>query len=1380
MSASETAVTPRNYSSPGNVDEPGRDSPASYSQEALWYLNRTLRDPEAYNMTGAFSISGLLDVDILERVLSEIVFRHEPLRTSFRDTEQGVVQCVGEVPSRVLTFVDLEEFENGDGGDHVQQYIRYEATRRFDLSSERMLRATLLRLNDKQHVFILAVHHIACDGRSIEVLIQEILQLYEAFSAGEPSPLGELTMSYSEYARWQRQMHELGAWDEHQAYWRNQLDSGISKLRLPNDRAPSQSDSLRGSARRRTLNGSLAASALEFCSDEGVTPFVLLLSVYQTMLARYGAADEVCVSTPVDGRIRTELESLVGLFVNTLVIRTTVDDSPTFRQLVRQSRDRVFDAYEHQMTHLDTTVNPNKRRSGPSQMVQPQAAFAYEKRRLETLQIGEGELRRIPVEPTTSKFDLFMSITGLPDRFEITLNYREELFTEGRIEQLLDHFENLLRSAIGDPDLPIGQLSMIGPEERDHLIQLARGESTKPSADSIASMIGERVASNPATVAIEAGDESITYKQWDDRANRLANYLASLDVTSHSRVAICIDRCIELPVAILATLKLGAAFVPLDPEYPTLRLENMLVDSGASVLLSRTDLSESRPDFAGRTVLLDEEAAAIEAHTNAPVQRVPSEDSVAYLMFTSGSTGRPKAIEITERSLTNYAQSMQRRVQVSQTDRVCQFASISFDAAIKEMVLCWTSGSTLVIRPNKPFDTIEQFSSFVRDQRISVLNLPASFWHEWVDQLKSRGLPLPGCLRLMMVGGEQADLARLRAWSSLAPDVAWINTYGPTEATINATTFELAGEDSLTYTSRVPIGRPLDNVATYVLDSFLNPVPVGATGELCIAGSGVAGGYLNAPELTDQQFVRSPFATEAGRILYRSGDLARWLPDGNLEVLGRVDDQIKMRGFRIEPGEVEAALRSYPDIRDALVTTQASDGAELTLVAAVVLNDNSTKIDPGLRRYLLDRLPAHMIPSRIVEVDRLPRNVNGKVNRGELLAEIADSVTFEEKTEHEPPRNETETRLCNIWASLLNQERVGISHDFFELGGNSLLALRMIARVEDEFDAHLPLASMVHHGTIEKLAALIDNDNSSVKQSLVYELQPLGTRPPIFCVPGIGGDVLQFAALAQNIDKDQPVMAIQAVGCDDGEEPLTSIKEIAQLYVRNILARQPHGPYYLAGYSFGGTVVFEVAQQLTDAGKQVAMLIMVDTASPGYGRGEFKWVYILRFLKHLPTWFMHDYVRSGWRNIILRPVRLVSAIGRRLWNLVAPQKKRLISVDADVDAGLYTPDLPEMYRKVIAAHYEALRSYQVRPYPGKVTLLRSRVSGLFGSLEHDLGWGDVAEGGADVEIVSGAHFTMLDEPHVAALAEKMARAASEAHAQHQEQLRRHSDSAEAT
>ena len=905
------------------LDEEG-DGPdtfeLSYSQRRLWFLDQLDPGSTAYNIPTAVRLRGALSVSTFERSLNEIVQRHETLRTTFTTVEGRPVQVIA--PSLVLPLAveDLTGLSEDEREAEVMRLAATEAQRPFDLAQGPLLRACVLRLGETEHVVLLTMHHIICDGWSMGVFIRELAAVYEAFLAGKPSPLADLPIQYADYAEWEREHLQGGLAERQLDYWKRQLGGELPVLQLHTDRPRPPVQTSRGARHHMSLPPSLAESLKRLSRREGATLYMILLAAFQTLLHRYTGQDDLTTGSSIAGRNRDETLGLIGFFLNTLVMRADLSGDPSFRELLKRVREVALGAYANQDVPVDMLLEALQPDRHLNHNPLFQTLFILQNTPPLALRMADLTLTPIEVDTCTAKFDLTLDLTETPEGLHGWLEYNSDLFDEATIARMAGHYRTLLEGVVAGPEQRLSDLPLLTAVERKTLLDACSTPPSRRAGDMCVHQLFEAQAeSTPDAVALIFEEESLTYGELNRRANRLAHHLRRLGVGPEVRAGICVERSVEMIVGLFGILKAGGAYVPLDPKYPQERLAFMLEDSGAQVLLTQELLQDKFAGSRAAVVRLDAALDAIEGESAENPNVGVLADNMAYVIYTSGSTGRPKGVAVQHRSVAGYTEVAADEYGLKPSDRVLQFASISFDASAEEIYPCLSRGATLVLRSDAMLGSASTFLRTCLEWKITVLDLPTAYWHELTARHGTEDRELPPDIRLMIIGGERALPERLLDWDRFVGDrVRLVNTYGPTEATVVATMCDLQGlAASGAGVGELPIGRAIPGAQAYVLDRAFNPVPVGVPGELHLGGCGLARGYLHRPELTAERFVPNPFSEEAGARLYRTGDLVRYLPGGQMEFLGRADSQVKVRGFRIELGEIEAALNAHPGVRGA-------------------------------------------------------------------------------------------------------------------------------------------------------------------------------------------------------------------------------------------------------------------------------------------------------------------------------------------------------------------------------------------------------------------------------------------------------------------------------
>jgi amino acid adenylation domain-containing protein len=1037
--------------------------PASFAQQRLLILDQLYPGSPLYNVATAVRLKGPLDVLALERSINEITARHEALRSTFTVAEGQPVQIVSPVLAMKMPVVYLTDLPNTQREIEARKLSKAEAERPFDLTQDSLVRVSLLRLRAEEHVLLLTMHHIVFDEWSMGVFFHELSVLYAAFSTGRPSPLPDLPLQYADFAVWQRERLRGDMLKEQLSYWERQLKGALDVLQLPTDRPRPAQRTVEGAIYTFVFSRSLTEALKSLSLREGASLFMTLLAAFDTLLHRYTAQNDIVIGTPVANRNRTELEGLIGFFVNTLVLRTDLSGNPTFRELLRRARETTLEAYAHQELPFERLVEELVPERDLSHNPLFQVLFAMESaQRLTALQLPGLTVEPLEAHSGTSKFDLTLFATDAESTLELAFEYDTGLFNPETIEQMAEHFKTLLAGIVNEPNRRISELPLLTSEEcRRLLIAWNDTDADYPHDKCIHQLFEEQVERTPDAVAVVFEDEQLTYRELNERSNRLAYRLRRLGVGPEVLVGICVEPTLEMAVGVMAILKAGGAYVPLDPSYPEERLKFMLEDTRAPVLLTQERLLRALPDHEAHVVLLNGEENTEERAENLVAQTGP--ENLVYVMYTSGSTGRPKGIGLPHRSLVNLL-DWECRV-LPDGARTLQFASLSFDVSFNEMFLTWNSGGTLFVVPPALRPDVARLADFLRSTIIERLVLPVVILQRLAED-KCYPERLFGSFREVITTGEQLHITPpvVRLFEALE-NCTLHNHYGPAETQV-VTTFSLPDRPE-DWPTHPPIGRPISNTRIYLLDERQRPVPLGVLGELYIGGVSLARGYLERPDLTAERFVPDPFSEQPGARMYRTGDLARYLTDGNIEYLGRIDHQVKIRGYRVEPGETEAVLAKHPAIREAAVVACREEPGGMHLVGYVVPEEGAKAIADDLRGFLREKLPEYMVPSAFVVLDTLPLNPNGKLDRRALPAPEGGKLSLQK--EYVAPRSAAEEVVSRVLAEVLGVERVGMQDDFFKLGGHSLLATQVISRLREAFRVELPLHSLFEASTVEGL-----------------------------------------------------------------------------------------------------------------------------------------------------------------------------------------------------------------------------------------------------------------------------------------------------------------------
>ncbi|QRO01039.1 amino acid adenylation domain-containing protein [Archangium violaceum] len=1322
--------------------------PLSFAQQRLWFLDQLEPNTALYNIPSALRLKGELDVAALERCFEECIRRHESLRTVFQSGEQGPVQLILPTAGSPLSVVDLSALPEPQREQEARRLADEESRRPFSLSRGPLLRSTLLRLAEREHVLLLTMHHIISDGWSVGILIREVAALYEAFRSGRPSPLPELPVQYADYAVWQRGWLQGEALEAQLAYWRQHLADAPAVLELPTDRPRPATRSYRGASCVTSIPKPLADSLKDFSQREGVTLFMTLLAGFQVLLSRYSGQKDIVVGTDVANRNYAETEGLLGFFINQLVMRTRLEGNPSFREVLAQVRESALGAYAHQdlpFEELVRALNPERSLAHAPLF---QVKLILQNTPVSELVLPGLELSSsVNLEQGSAKLDLTVSMGETPEGLSCVWMYSTDLFDASTIEGLAGHFQRLLEGLVSDAGQRVSALPMLSAPERHRLlVEWNDSAAPFPGDTCFHQLFEEQVVRTPDAMAVHCEPAGLSYAELNRRANQLAHHLRTFGVGPETRVGLFLERSVEAVVGLLGILKAGGAYVALDPAQAHLseRMAFMLRNAGVGIIVTQEDLADELPSQGALLVCLDADEPLLSVQPESNPDSGVTSGNIAYVIYTSGSTGQPKGVAIEHRHLSCYVASVSRRLELPPQASFASVSTLAADLGHTAIFPTLCAGGTLHLVP--------------RDTAADAAALAAYGERHAVDCLKivpthlAALLSSPGAERLLprkrlVLGGDISDWSLVEKVHALAPECAVFNHYGPTETTVGVLAHPVERGVRVPGSASVPLGRPLGNVRLYVLDAQGELVPQGVPGELFVGGASVGRGYLGRPDLTAERFVPDPFGQEPGARLYRTGDKVRWLSEGRIEFLGRVDHQLKIRGYRVELGEVEASLATYPAVEDCVVVAREDVPGDKRLVAYAVARSGMTVEPEAMRAYLKEKLPEYMVPSAFVPLEALPLTPNGKVDRKSLPAPERGRS---EEDAFIAPRTDTEQLLASIWMELLRLERVGVKDDFFELGGHSLLATQVVSRIHVTFEVELAVIDLFEAPTLGALAARIDSRTPS--RSVLVPLRRGGSRRPFFCVHPVSGGVLCYLELARRLHPEQPFYGLQAPP-PEGLDAATSIQALAARYVEAIRTVQPEGPYLLGGWSMGGRVAFEMARLLQQRGQQVALLAIIDAR----GRDE----QVPPSGEEATTQGLFAFADHLTRLAGSHPLAAELAAQLDLDTLRAVLEER-----SEPPAGLPQDGLAELRAlwRVFSSNLRASWAYVPGSYAGALKLLRASDAPGNAAPEPELGWGPLAEGGVSVSVLPGDHFSVIAPPGVEHLATRLQELLEEARA----------------
>ena len=1160
---------------------------ASYAQIRQWFLWQLEPASTAYHISGALRLKGELDVDALQASFKALVTRHESLRTVFRGREDGQVeQVILDEDHLSFEATDLSTMAEAKRIQQMQGLAVSWHQRPFDLEHGPLLRIGLIREAADRHLLVVVMHHIISDGWSMQIIVDEFAAQYRARVQGEIPELAALPIQYADYAAWQHQWLEAGEKDRQLAYWRTQLGSEHPVLQLPAD-YPRRTDGRYTAAHHGiTLPAELVSQLRERARAEEATLFMVLLTGLQTLLHRYSGQDDIRVGVPIANRHRVETEGVVGFFVNTQVLRTVVDTRSSLNSVLQQAKQAALGAQSHQDLPFEQLVEAlqPERNLGTNPLFQ--VMYNHQRQDGRSLETLPGlSIEGYALGEQGAQFELTVDTSEASDgEVGVTFTYAKELFDAVTIERMVAHYQAMLTVLAEQPERAVGEIELLNEVEKKQLQKWGVNSTRYADAKPVHRLIERQVQADPTATALIFGDEHLSYADLNVRSNRLAHYLIGLGVKPEVKVGIAVERSIEMVVGLLAVLKAGGAYVPLDPEYPQERLRYMIEDSGIELLLTQSWLREVLP-LTDALQVLELDTVDLSGESEHDPQVAVHGKNLAYVIYTSGSTGKPKGVGIPHNNLVEHAQLYTDIFELSSDDRMLQFATLNFDGCIEQLFPPLLAGAAMVLRGPTLWDS-NTFHRELLAKRITVVDITTAYWLLLVQDFAHQGIRDYGVLRQLHIGGEAMPPEGIKAWCDAGlAHVKLLNTYGPTEATVTASSLDCYPyvSEQQALPAQMPIGTPLAGRILRVVDASFNVVPQGVAGELCIGGELLARGYLNRPDLSIERFVADPLDERGGR-LYRTGDLVRWNGQGQLEYLGRIDHQVKIRGFRIELGEVEAQLLAQPEIREAVVVAKESSNTAHLVGYVSVVEDQV--VDSALIRERLGQiLPNYMVPSVIVELDKLPLNANGKVDRNALPE--PDLVS---QKVYEPPQGETEEALAKIWSEILDVDRIGRNDNFFELGGHSLLAIRLFGMMRSRINIDIGIRNIYAFPTLRELSACAVYDHKNI--NIVSLNTGNFSTPPLILIHDGQGSILDYTELARSLNNHCKVVALPCSHHD--LEEYKSLYDLATAYANRIIRAGYSEPYRLCGWCVGGAIAPLVASVLESQGKRVDFVGAID------------------------------------------------------------------------------------------------------------------------------------------------------------------------------------------
>jgi amino acid adenylation domain-containing protein len=1299
-------------------------APATESQKEIW-LSVQMSDQAnlACLLSQSLRLQGQLNLPILQQAFQQLVIRHESLRTTF--SGDGATILIAKSIDLPWAVVDLSGLGIQEQSQEVTKYAKQSINEPFNLQHGPLFNIKVLKLDEQDHLVVFTIHHIVCDGWSFGIIMSEVAELYSALNKGIEHNL-EQPEYFSEYAYLEQNKIDNLEIAKTEEYWIKKFAKLPPVVDLPADYQRPLVRTFDSACENYTLPASLVEKLKQLGIKNGCSLTTTLLVAFEVFLFKLTGQTELIVGVPTSGQTTTGKYNLVGHCVNFLPLYSNVNTDSKFSEYLKIRNSSILDDYDHQEFTFGSLLQKLSVPRDASRIPLITAVFNID------LDSGsENKFDQLNVETSLNRgsfstFEFFLNgASNANGQIDLDCQYNTNLFNANTIQRRLSEFASLLTHIVEQETQPICQLSLLSTAAAQQLlVEWNQTAVDYPRDQCIHQLFEEQVAINGEAIALVFQQTQLTYAELNQRANHLANYLLTLGVKPDDLVGIAIERSIETIVGILGILKAGAAYLPINLAYPIDRIAFMLENADVSVLLTKQALVEKLPPHQLQILCLDIDWPKISAASAVNPQNSAGAENLAYIMYTSGSTGLPKGVCVPHRGVVRLVKSAEYtgfdRQQV-----FLQLAPISFDAATFEIWGSLLNGAKLVLFPSdKP--SLAELGQIIRQQQITTLWLTAGLFHLMVDERIADLQPLQN----LIAGGDILSLPHVKKVLSTL-NCRLVNGYGPTENTTFTCCHPISAESLST---SVPIGRPISNTQVYILDALLQPVPIGIPGELYIGGDGLARGYLKLPELTAEKFIPNPFPGSAK--LYKTGDVARYQPNGDIEFLGRIDNQIKIRGFRLELGEIEAALIQHPGLREVVVIDREDRPGDKRLVAYQVPEQSTNRpTEKDLRSFLRSKLPDYMIPSAFVTVDNLPLTLNGKVDRRALP--IPEYQRQDATNEPVAPRDDIEVQLTAIWQRLLGVQNISIQDNFFELGGHSLIAVRLFAEIEQIWGQNLPLATLFQQQTIEELAGVLRQEEWSAPWSSLVLIQTGEEKPPLFCIHPVGGNILEYYTLANYLGQDRPIYGLQSQGLDGKQQPLRTIEDMASHYIQEIQTVQPHGPYFLTGYSFGGLVAFEIAQQLRAAGEEIGLLALLDSSAPNLPNLRPSFTQSLGI--HINNLFQLTFKEQS--SYILDRVAY-----------------RFNSKDEEdfLAKSLYKlEDLTPQLLNILNCNIQAGEDYIAKKYSGKIVLFRCQVQDLEHYLHPEFGWTDLVDGGVEIHPIPGPHFRMLKEPRIRYLAAEL-------------------------
>ena len=1316
-----------------NTIKPTDLFPLSSSQSRIWFMENLDETITAYNIPIDFRIKGNLHIDLLDKSINFLIARHEVLRTVFVDVKGFPFQKILPEIISSLEIIHLVNEPEELKEELIRKHSLEHAKFKFDITHGPLCHFRLLVCGQQDYIFLLNFHHLVCDALSIGIFMQELIEVYQSLVNQKPIDLTPVLYRYSDYASSEKLWLTGEEYKKQLLFWKKELAGIPDILKLPVDNPRPKVQTYNGANYYFSIDRTLKEKLSTISQKNGTSIFIPLLTAFGVLLSRYSLQDDFVIGVPVAKRNHVELESLIGVLINSLPERFIFSEDTTFTEAIRTTKERFFAAYENQEVPFERLVEELKVKRNMSSPPIFQALFNYLTVYKKEIIIPGLTFQMLDGERTASQLDLTLTVLDNNSGLDCNFEYNTDLFNKETIVRLAGNFLTFLQQIPTTEDLPVRAISLLTPAESKLMLYEWNQTMTAYTSDKcIHQQFEEQVKKSPDSIALVFENEKLTYAELNTRANKLAHYLVRKGAKEDTFVAICLERSTDLMIGLLAIAKTGAAYLPLDPIYPKARLGLIIDDAQPVLLLTQHSLTDSIPESETDIIYIDNREDYLNESTANLNYGNPLKP--AYILYTSGSTGKPKGVQIKHNSTLNVVNAIAKKMKVTSQDTLLAVTTVAFDVAEMDFYLPLLNGAKLVIANQETVHNIELLKVKMDESGATLFfSTPVMFKMLILSSWKGKS-----DIRVLS-GGEALSRELAEKLLPLCKEV-W-NGYAPTETTIYSLVKKVLPEDT-TGDGYVELGRPLDNNILYVLNSKSVPVPIGVPGELYIGGDGVSFGYLNLSEMTKDRFILDPVGLHPDTRFYKTGDLVQYKPDGTIAFLNRIDFQVKIRGFRIELGEIESVLSQIKGIKENVVIVREDGAGEKILIAYYITDENTPISLNELRQYLKERLPDYMIPAAFVRLEKFPLTSTLKVDRKTLPApDLTDSM---ESTGYVAPKTQTEQKLARIWSSLLNQKKIGIHDDFFEIGGHSMIAVALMLKIEKELNIRLPLASLFERSTIHLLAQLIDQDSDTIEWRSLVPIRPEGMKKPLFLIHGLGLNVLLYTTVINFLDPQQPVYGLQAKGLNGVDEPLDTIEEIAAYYITEIQTIDNEGPYALAGFSLGGRIAYEMARQLDEMGKKVSFLGVLDATAEG-SVNQFSFMKRNKYrLK-----FSINYILWNILNFFHEPNQTKLSVIRRRWNGL---EKKIRGIDIKIQKNDLVSkgrqsELPKFLRRVHRANRRANRNYVIRPYNGTVHLYKAKKQTFYIPEPEDYGWNRVAKGGVIVHEIPGEHSNTFAPPN---------------------------------